>query len=93
MAGYMTEAVAQRLHWDCKYFLAKITLHVKNKKEELRMRKRNNPERSPVSLPVVLFNENMHFPAWKFGPYRHSDIRLSGIYFWIDVVLETLWVV
>jgi hypothetical protein len=26
----MTEAVAQRLHWDCKYFIAKITLHVKN---------------------------------------------------------------
>jgi hypothetical protein len=66
---------------------------VKNTEGGIEVRKRNNPERSSVSLPVVLFNGNMHFPAWKFGPSWHSDIYLSGIYFWIDIVLETLWMV
>jgi hypothetical protein len=75
MVGYMTEAVAQRLHWDCKYFLAKITLHVKNEKEELRMRKRNNPERSPVSLPVVFYS--MKTCTFRLGNSVHIGIQIS----------------
>jgi hypothetical protein len=77
----MTEAVAQKLHWDRKYFLENITLHVKNAEGTIENEEEKQPGEKSCESPSCIINENLHFPAWKFGPYRHSDIRLSGIYF------------